>query len=63
MSTTTWPSIRREPELLGQRAQARRTLDEHLLLVVEVARNVAGKVRPGGTLLFMGGLIQRQVRS
>jgi NAD(P)-dependent dehydrogenase (short-subunit alcohol dehydrogenase family) len=36
-------------------AQARRALDEHLLLVVQVARHAAGKMRPGGTLLFMGG--------
>ncbi len=36
-------------------AQARRALDEHLLLVLQVARGAAGKVRPGGTLLFMGG--------
>ena len=36
-------------------AQARRALDQHLLLVLQVARNGVGKVRPGGTLLFMGG--------
>jgi NAD(P)-dependent dehydrogenase (short-subunit alcohol dehydrogenase family) len=36
-------------------AQARRALDEHLLLVLQVARDAADKVRPGGTLLFMGG--------
>ena len=36
-------------------AQARRALDEHLLLVLQVARGAADKVRPGGTLLFMGG--------
>jgi len=36
-------------------AQARRALDEHLVLVLQVARYAAGKVRPGGTLLFMGG--------
>ena len=36
-------------------AQARRALDAHLLLVLQVARNAAQKVRPGGTLLFMGG--------
>ncbi len=36
-------------------AQARRALDEHLLLVLQVARDAANKVRPGGTLLFMGG--------
>ncbi|MGC2322463.1 MAG: SDR family oxidoreductase [Terriglobales bacterium] len=36
-------------------AQARRALHAHLLLVLQVARNAAPKVRPGGTLLFMGG--------
>jgi len=35
--------------------QARSALDAHLLLVLQVARNAAHKVRPGGTLLFMGG--------
>jgi NAD(P)-dependent dehydrogenase (short-subunit alcohol dehydrogenase family) len=35
--------------------QARRALDTHLLLMFQVARNAAPKVRPGGTLLFMGG--------
>jgi NAD(P)-dependent dehydrogenase (short-subunit alcohol dehydrogenase family) len=33
----------------------RRALDEHLLLVLQVARAATDKVRPGGTLLFMGG--------
>jgi NAD(P)-dependent dehydrogenase (short-subunit alcohol dehydrogenase family) len=36
-------------------AQARRALDDHLLLVLQVARNAANKMKPGGTLLFMGG--------
>jgi NAD(P)-dependent dehydrogenase (short-subunit alcohol dehydrogenase family) len=36
-------------------AQARQALDAHLLVVLQVARNAAHKVRPGGTLLFMGG--------
>ena len=36
-------------------AQARRVFDEHLLLPLQVARNAAHKVRPGGTLLFMSG--------
>jgi len=35
--------------------QARSALDEHLLLALQVARLAAGKVRAGGTLLFMGG--------
>ena len=34
---------------------ARRDIDAHLLLPLQVARNAVGKVRPGGTLLFMGG--------
>ena len=36
-------------------AQARRTLDEHLLLALQIARDAAGTMRPGGTLLFMTG--------
>jgi len=34
---------------------ARRDLEAHILLPLQVARHAAGKVRPGGTLLFMGG--------
>jgi NAD(P)-dependent dehydrogenase (short-subunit alcohol dehydrogenase family) len=34
---------------------ARRDLEAHLLLPLQVARNATSKVRPGGTLLFMGG--------
>ncbi len=34
--------------------QARGAVDEHILLMIQVARN-ARKVRPGGTLLFVGG--------
>ncbi|BDG05062.1 SDR family oxidoreductase [Anaeromyxobacter oryzae] len=36
-------------------AKVRRDVDAHLLLPLHVARYAAGKVRPGGTLLFMGG--------
>ena len=35
--------------------QTRRALDEHLMLAFEVARNALGSVRPGGSLVFMGG--------
>jgi NAD(P)-dependent dehydrogenase (short-subunit alcohol dehydrogenase family) len=35
--------------------EARRDVDEHLWLTLRVARNAAGKVRPGGTLLFISG--------
>jgi len=34
---------------------ARRDIEAHLLLPMVVARKAAPKVRPGGTLLFMGG--------
>src|SRR6202008_2416710 len=33
----------------------RRDVEAHLLLPLQVARLAAGRVRPGGTLLFMGG--------
>jgi NAD(P)-dependent dehydrogenase (short-subunit alcohol dehydrogenase family) len=35
--------------------EARRDVDAHLLLPIEIAQNAVGKVCPGGTLLFMGG--------
>ena len=35
--------------------KARRDVDAHLLLPLQVARHGASKVRPGGTLIFMGG--------
>jgi len=34
---------------------ARRDVEAHLLLPIQVARHAASKVRPGGTLLFIGG--------
>ena len=34
---------------------ARRDLESHILLPLQVARNAVGRVRAGGTLLFMGG--------
>ena len=41
-------------------AQARRALDEHLKLFIAVARNAAGKVKRGGTLIFMGSTGNRR---
>jgi NAD(P)-dependent dehydrogenase (short-subunit alcohol dehydrogenase family) len=35
--------------------RARRDVDAHLFLPIEVARNALGKVRPGGSLVFMSG--------
>ncbi len=36
-------------------ARARRAFDESLRLPIDVARHSVGKVRPGGTLVFMSG--------
>jgi len=40
---------------------ARRNIEAHLLLPLQVARNARNKVRPGGTLLFMSGTGGRRV--
>ena len=37
------------------RERAHRDFDDHIWLAVEVARLSVGRVRPGGTVLFMGG--------
>jgi NAD(P)-dependent dehydrogenase (short-subunit alcohol dehydrogenase family) len=36
-------------------AKLREHIGEHLLVALDVARHAAKKVRPGGTLIFMGG--------
>ena len=41
--------------------KARRHVETHLLLPIHVARSAMGKVRPRGTLLFMGGTGGRRV--
>ena len=41
--------------------EVRRALDSHLLLMLQVARNAVHKVRPGGTLVFMGGTGGRRI--
>jgi NAD(P)-dependent dehydrogenase (short-subunit alcohol dehydrogenase family) len=43
------------PILEMDSAQVRQTLTGHATVMVSVARNAVGRVRPGGTLLFMGG--------
>jgi NAD(P)-dependent dehydrogenase (short-subunit alcohol dehydrogenase family) len=40
--------------------KARRHVEAHLLLPLQVARNAATKVRAAGTLLFMGGTVGRR---
>jgi NAD(P)-dependent dehydrogenase (short-subunit alcohol dehydrogenase family) len=39
---------------------ARRNLDEQLLLPLQIGRDAAGRVRPGGTLIFMTGTRARR---
>jgi NAD(P)-dependent dehydrogenase (short-subunit alcohol dehydrogenase family) len=41
--------------------QVRHALGEHVVLALEVARNAVGKMRPGGSLLFMGGTGGRKI--
>ena len=41
-------------------ARARREVDERLWLTLHVAREAAGRVRPGGVLLFMSGTDARR---
>ena len=42
--------------------QVRHEVGDHLVLGLEVARTAAGKMRPGGTLLLMGGTGGRRIR-
>jgi NAD(P)-dependent dehydrogenase (short-subunit alcohol dehydrogenase family) len=42
--------------------EARRGLTEHVLLALEVVRGAVDKVRPGGSLVFMGGTGARRPR-
>ena len=42
--------------------QVRQAISDHVVLGLEVARNAAGKMRPGGTLLLMGGTGGRRIR-
>jgi NAD(P)-dependent dehydrogenase (short-subunit alcohol dehydrogenase family) len=42
-------------------AEVREALSDHVVLGLEVARNAVGKMRPGGTLLFMGGTGGRRI--
>ena len=51
----TGPGPRYWPVMEIEFEQARLAISEHILLALWVARNAAGKVRPGGTLVFMGG--------
>jgi NAD(P)-dependent dehydrogenase (short-subunit alcohol dehydrogenase family) len=49
------------PLLEMDSAQVREALSDHPVLALEVARHAAGKMRPGGTLLLMGGTGGRRI--
>jgi NADP-dependent 3-hydroxy acid dehydrogenase YdfG len=51
------------PLLKMDPAGVRQALTDHAVLALEVARNAAPKMRPGGTLLLMGGTGGRDVRA
>jgi len=57
----TGPGPRYGPLLGMDAAQVRDALSDHVVLALGVARNAAGRMRPGGTLLFMGGTGGRRV--
>ena len=42
--------------------EVRDAIGDHVVQALEVARNAAGKMRPGGTLLLMGGTGGRKIR-
>jgi NAD(P)-dependent dehydrogenase (short-subunit alcohol dehydrogenase family) len=58
----TGPGPRYGPLLEMDSDEVREALTDHAVLALEIARNAAGKVRAGGTLLFMGGTGGRRVR-
>jgi len=58
----TGPGPRYGPLMEMTYEEARLAVSEHLLLALWVARGAARKVRPGGTLLFMGGTFGRRPR-
>jgi NAD(P)-dependent dehydrogenase (short-subunit alcohol dehydrogenase family) len=57
----TGPGPRYAPLLEMDAADVREVLSDHVALALEVARNAVGKMRPGGTLLFMGGTGGRRI--
>ena len=51
----TGPGPHYTPLLEMDAARVRDAISDHVVLALEVARNAMGKMRAGGTLLFMGG--------
>src|SRR5215213_6023279 len=49
------------PLLAMESNEVREALSDHVVMGLEVARNAVGKMRPGGTLLLMGGTGGRRI--
>jgi len=60
MVTAGAPPYGRPLEVTSE--EARRLLTDHLVIALEVARAAVGKVRPAGSLTFMGGTGGRRPR-
>lgn len=58
----TGPGPHYKPPLEMGTEEARDALGGHMLLELAVARNAGGRVRPGGSLLFIGGTAGRRIR-
>ena len=50
------------PMLAMDSGQVRDAITDHAVLALEVARHAAGRMRPGGALLLMGGTGGRRIR-
>jgi NAD(P)-dependent dehydrogenase (short-subunit alcohol dehydrogenase family) len=60
--SVTGPGPRYGTSLLeGDVEELRLALTDHAMLALEVARSAVGKMRPGGTLIFMGGTSGRRI--
>jgi len=57
----TGPGPRYGPLLEMDPADVRDVLSDHVALALAVTRNAVGKMRPGGTLLFVGGTGGRRI--
>jgi NAD(P)-dependent dehydrogenase (short-subunit alcohol dehydrogenase family) len=58
----TGPGPRYAPSLLEMDPdQVRLALSDHVVLPLAIARNAVGKMRPGGTLILMGGTGGRKI--
>jgi NAD(P)-dependent dehydrogenase (short-subunit alcohol dehydrogenase family) len=57
----TGPGPHYAPLLEMDPSQVRAVLSDHVALALAVTRNAVGKMRPGGTLVFMGGTAGRRI--